>query len=327
MQSTAKPKQTDDPHDFVVVPSDQVKVAPSDAEITDLLRAAARRSEAGGGAGSNPTPSDQSGSAGVPAVDTRFRATAVNDDVSRASGRSSFGRQVTRVLVALLLALGISGAAMGWQVFGYTAKKAFARWLPQLALTTSIPFDKLWPGTESQREAAPAEPVAAEETPAQAAPAAPAQAATGSAATNTAAQPSDSAQLLQSMARDLANVSQEVQTLKASIAELKASQQQMMRERAAEQNTRAKLTATPPHSPAARKPAPVYSPTPTQLPPPPAYRPAPSYAPTQAAGSPLPAAQPYVPRAVEPPPPIPLQPQAEQGGLASVPRPPMPVQQ
>lgn len=43
MQSGVKPKATDDPHDFVVVPSDQVRVAPSDAEITDLLRAAARR--------------------------------------------------------------------------------------------------------------------------------------------------------------------------------------------------------------------------------------------------------------------------------------------
>jgi hypothetical protein len=325
MHSTANPKRTDDPHDFVVVPSDQVKVAPADAEITDLLRAAARRSETGSGSASSPA--DQSALAVVPALDTTFRASAVSEGVSRASRRSSFGRQVMRVLVALLLALGIGGAAMGWQVFGYAAKKAFARWLPQLALTTSIPFDKLWPGTDSQPEAAPAEPVAAEEAPAQAAPAAPAQAAADSAAANPAAPPSDSAQLLRSMARDLANVSQEVETLKASIAELKASQQQMLRDRTAEQNARAKLAATPPHPPAARKPAPVYSPTPTPLPPAPAYRPTSSYPPTQATGSSPPAAQPYVPRAVEPPPPIPLQPQTEQGGLASVPRPPMPVQQ
>src|SRR5579883_319666 len=161
MQSTAKPKRTDDPHDFVVVPSDQVKVAPSDAEITDLLRAAARRSETGSSTASNPSAlADQSGSAVVPAVDTTFRATAVNDEV-RASRRSSFGRQVIRVLVALLLALGISGAAMGWQVFGYTAKKAFAKWLPQLALTSSFPLDKIWSGTDSQEEAGATEQVAA----------------------------------------------------------------------------------------------------------------------------------------------------------------------
>jgi hypothetical protein len=320
MQSTAKPTRSDDPHDFVVVPADQVRVAPSDAEITDLLRAAARRSEAGGGAASSPAPADQSGSPGVPAVDTKFRATAVNDDVLRASRRSSFGRRAMRAFVALVLAAGITGAAIGWQAFGYTAKKAFAKWLPQLALTTSIPFDKLWPGADAQSDAASAEPVAAEESPVQAAPAAPAQAAADNASANAAAPPSDSAQLLQSMARDLANVSQQVETLKASIAELKASQQQIMRERAAEQNAKAKLAATPPHPPVARKPAPVYSPTPTPLGPAPVYRPAPS-SPTQATTSPS-AAQPYIPRAVEPPP-IPLQP--EQSG--SVPRPPLPVQQ
>ncbi len=319
MQSTAKTKRTDDPHDFVVVPSDQVKVAPSDAEITDLLRAAARRSETGSSTASNPSAADQSGSAVVPAVDTTFRATAVNDEV-RAARRSSLGRQVIRVLVAVLLALGISGAAMGWQVFGYTAKKAFARWLPQLALTSSFPLDKIWSGSDSHPQAAPTEQAAAEESPAQAAPAAPAQAA----ADNAAAPSSDSAQLLQSMARDLAAITQEVEALKASIAELKASQQQMMRERAAEQNARAKLAATAPHPPAARKPAPVYSPTPTPLGPPAAYRPGPSYTRTQATASPPPAAQPYVPRAAEPPP-IPLQPQTEPG-LAPVPRPPMPVQ-
>jgi hypothetical protein len=322
MQSTAKPKRTGEPRDFVMVPSDQVKVVPSDAEITDLLRAAARRSETGSG-----TASNRSGSAIVPAVDTTFRATDVNDDL-RASRRSSVGRRVMRAILALLLAAGIGGAAVGWQFFGYAAKKAFARWLPQMALTTSFSLDKLWPGTDSQPAAAPAEPVAAEEAPAETTPAAPAQATPDSAAVNAAtppAAPSDSAQVLQSMARDLANANQEIEALKASIAELKASQQQMIRERTAEQSAKARLAATPPHPPVARKPAPVYSPTPTPLGPAPAPRPAPSYAPAQAAPPP-PAAQPYVSRVVEPPP-IPLQPQTEQGGLASVPRPPMPVQQ
>jgi hypothetical protein len=60
MQSGVKPTATDGPRDFVVIPFDQVKVAPSDAEITDLLRTAARQHsetevraalEAGAGAG------------------------------------------------------------------------------------------------------------------------------------------------------------------------------------------------------------------------------------------------------------------------------------
>ena len=43
MQTGVKPKAASDGRDFVVIPSDQVQVATSDAEITDLLRAAARQ--------------------------------------------------------------------------------------------------------------------------------------------------------------------------------------------------------------------------------------------------------------------------------------------
>ncbi|HXD15006.1 MAG TPA: hypothetical protein VNU65_12585, partial [Xanthobacteraceae bacterium] len=116
--------------------------------------------------------------------------------------------------------------------------------------------------------------------------------------------------------------SQEVEILKASIAELKTSQQQMTRDlaKAPEQGAKAKMVTAPPRPPiaAVHKPAPSYSPTPTTAPP--AYRPAPSYSQVTQAPvappAPSTAAQPYVP-----PPPIPLQPQAEPA-----PRPPMPVQ-
>ena len=111
MQASATPKTTDDRRDFIVIPSDQVRVASSDAEITDLLRAAARQhSEAGSRATSDP---DATGS--VVAVDTTFRASAVNDDLP-ARG-SSFGRGLMRAVTALLLAAGITGAAFGWQFF------------------------------------------------------------------------------------------------------------------------------------------------------------------------------------------------------------------
>ena len=73
MHSSPNRKTTDDPHDFVVVPPDHVRVGPSDAEISDLLRAAARQhadQTAGAGSGSP-----------VPPVDTTFRATGVNDDL------------------------------------------------------------------------------------------------------------------------------------------------------------------------------------------------------------------------------------------------------
>jgi hypothetical protein len=331
MQSTAKRKATDDPHDFVVVSPDQVRVAPSDNdELTDLLRAAARQHSES----DNSTAPNRSGSAPVPAVDTTFRATAVNDD--QPARGTTFGRRAMRAIAALVLTIGIGAAALTWQTFGYAARKAVFKWAPQWAITASLPLEKLGLGTKS----APSDdPAVTDATPAQGAPegstpesGAAGNGSAGNTVANSAASSSDPAQLLQSMARDLANVSQEVEILKASIAELKASQQQTTRDiakvsdKAPEQNAKAKMVTAPPRPAvvAARKPAPIYSPTPTPAPPPAAYRAPPSYSPaTQAAvapPTPSTAAQPYVP-----PPPIPLQPQAEPG-FASVPRPPMPVQ-
>jgi len=331
MQSTAKRKATDDPHDFVVVSADQVRVAPSDHdELTDLLRAAARHHSESG----ESVPSDRSGSAPVPpTVDTTFRATAVNDDVP---GRSTtLGRRAMRAIAALVLTIGIGAAALTWQTFGYAAKKAVFNWAPKFAISASLPLEKLGLSAKSP----PADdPAAADATPAQAESTAegsvngapengtPGNAVAGNTLANPAASSSDPAQLLQSMARDLANVSQEVETLKASIAELKASQQQMTRDLAktSEQSAKAKMITAPPRPAVAavHKPAPIYSPTATPAPPPPAYRSAPSYSPAAVAPpTPSTAAQPYVP-----PPPIPLQPQAEPGFASAPPRPPMPVQ-
>jgi hypothetical protein len=315
MATGVKPKATDS-RDFVVIPSDQVRVAPSDAEITDLLRAAARQnSEAGPRAAS-----DSSGSLPVPAVDTKFRATAVNDDVP--ARKSSFGRRAFRAVAALLLTVGIGAAALSWQTFGYAAKKAMFSWAPKWAIAASLPLEKLGLASESTPSddpaaAAPATAAAPDQSPSD-------TSSSGNAATATAAPSSDTTQQLQSMARDLANANQQVETLKASIAELKASQQQMTRDLAkvSDQAAKAKIAVATPHPPA-HKPAPLYSststyaPAATPAPPPPAYRPASSSYPAPQAAV-APAAQPYVP-----PPPVQLQPEPGQG---PAPRPPMPVQ-
>ena len=316
MPTGVKPKATDS-RDFVVIPSDQVRVAPSDAEITDLLRAAARQnSEAGPRAAADSSPS---ASSSVVAVDTTFRATAVNDDVP--VRKSSFGRRAFRAVAALLLTLGIGAAALSWQTFGYAAKKALFTWAPKWAIAASLPLDKLGLASQSTPSddpavTAPATTAASDQSP-------PDSGSSANAAATTAAPPSDTAQQLQSMARDLATANQEVETLKASIAELKTSQQQMTRDLAkvSDQAAKAKVAATTPHPPV-HKPAPVYSststysPAATPAPPPPAYRSVlSSYPPPQAAAAP--AAQPYVP-----PPPVQLQPEP---GLGPAPRPPMPV--
>jgi hypothetical protein len=326
MQTSATPKAADDRRDFVVIPSDQVRVAPSDAEITDLLRAAARQhSEAEVRAALEA----EAGSA-VPAVDATFRATAVNEDVPGRKG--SLGRRVMRAFVAFLLALGIGGAALTWQTFGVAAKKALITWLPKSAIVALLPLDKLGLGPQSRPSDQPADAASPAEEAASPAETTADSGVPSNATTGAAAVSSDPAQQLQSMARDLANANQEIETLKASIAELKAGQQQMSRDLAkasdklAEQSAKAKVAATQPRLAAPHRPAPTFSPSATYVPsptpaPPTAYRPTPSSHATQAAVTPPPgAAQPYVP-----PPPIPLQPQADPGA-ASVPRPPMPVQ-
>jgi hypothetical protein len=95
-------------------------------------------------------------------------------------------------------------------------------------------------------------------------PAPPAQTAPEGVAPTTAALSPGEPQLLQSMARDLATVGQEIEQLKASTEQLKASQEQMSRDiaKAPVQNLRPKISAPPPRSAAAlaRKRMPPFPP-------------------------------------------------------------------
>ena len=301
MHSTLKPKQTDDPHDIVVVAPDVVQVAPADEELSNLLHDAARHlSDA-----RTRTGSDVAAGPAVPPVDPTFRPSAVND-VPVPGHLRSIGRGAIRAFTALLLAACIGVAGIAWQSWGDAAQQMIANWAPQFALTSSLPPEK--PGLSAQP--APSAVQAAAANPAPPQPAAPAQTAAEGVAPTAAAVSAESAQLLQSMARDLASVGQEIEQLKASIEQLKASQQQMSRDiaRASEQNLRPRVSAPPPRSATA-----------------PARKPMPPSPPPQAAAAPnLPqAAAASAPRQGEPQPQATAQPQAEQ--LSSVPRPPMPL--
>jgi hypothetical protein len=311
MHSTLKPKQTDDPHDIVVVAPDVVQVAPADEELSNLLHDAARHlSDA-----QTRTGSDVPAGAAVPPVDTTFRPSAVND-VLVPGHLWSMGRGAIRAFTALLLAACIGVAAFAWRSWGDAAEKKIAQWATQLVLTASLPPEK--PGLSAQPAAPAVQADAATAAPPQPAP--PAQTAAEGVAPSAAAVSAESAQLLQSMARDLASVGQEIGQLKASIEQLKASQQQLSREiakaseaksseaKASEQSLRPRISAPLPRSATA-----------------PARKPMPSPPPPQAAAAPtLPqAAAPSVPRQGEPQPQATAQPQAEQ--LSSVPRPPMPL--
>ncbi len=191
---------------------------------------------------------------------------------SAALGRlPSRGRPMLRGLIGLLLAACIFIIAFVSQSsHGDAAKLIFARWAPQLILTSSRPMEK--PGlpvqpSPSAVQVAAAEPVAAQPTPL-------AQTAPQDVAPTAAPVSPEVAQLLQTMARDLANVEQRIEQLKTSqeqmatdnaraVEQLKASQEQMTRliAKASEQNLRHKTSAPPPRLIASptRKPVPKLS--------------------------------------------------------------------
>jgi len=333
MQSTLKPKPADDPHDFVAVAPDTNRVVPAVEELSNLLRAAARHSA--------PQTSTEPGFGAappVPPVDTTFRAAAVNDvrnNAGIAGPRRSIGRQLARAFIALLFATCVGVFGFVWRSYGDAVTQMIATSAPQF-LSSLLPSEKAASSAQvaapavvadsASEDAAPSQPPAPQPAPPQPAPpqaAPPAQAAAESAAPAAAASSPDQGPLLQSMARDLAGLGQQVEQLKASIEELKAGQQQISHDvaKASEQNARPKLSALPPPRPAAPRPRRPMSP----LPPPQAAMapPLPQAVPPYV---PPPTTAPYAPRQSDYVPP-PTQGTAEPPDEASssVPRPPMPV--
>jgi len=319
MHFTLKQKQTDDPHDTLVVASDFVRVAPADEELSSVLHDAARylsdaQTRTGSDVPAGPIPAGPVPAGPIPAgpsvppVDTTVRPVAIND-VRVPRKRWSMGRAAVRGFTALLLAACIGGAAVAWQTHGDAAKQMIAAWAPPF-LISALPLEK--PGLPAQPAAPAVQADVANAAPSQPAPQA--QSAAEAVAPAAAALSAESAQL-QSMARDLAAAGQEIEQLKASIEQLKASQQQISRDVAkvseakapetrasevkpSEQNLRARKPAPLPRSAAApRKPLQPFPPQ---------------------------AAAPYPPPQPEPQPQTAAEPQADPE-LASVPRPPMPV--
>ncbi len=323
MQSTPNPKQ-DDPHDVLVLERDVVQ-ALAGRETSKPVhepRVGPRFDQRG------PVSSESAAAPSVPPVDTSFRATVTNK-VAVPGGPPSVGRRAVRGIAGLAVAICIGVAGAVWQAYGEAARQLVATWAPQSVSTPSPPDN---PGVAQQAAKPAAEASTATPAPTQAAPLG--QAPAGDVASTAAAASAEPAPSLQSMARDLANVSQQVEELKASIAELKASQDQMSRdvakgaEKASEQGPRPRISAPAtsasmprPLAAPTRRPAPLGRPShaaaAAPLPPPPA-----PYVPSQAAAryAPPPTAAPYVPRQVEPPPQATVPPPD-----ADVPRPPMPV--
>ena len=185
----------------------------------------------------------------------------------------SRGRPALRGLIGLLLTAGICTAAFAWQSYGETVRPMISRWAPQLAAASSSPSET--PKLADQQSPPAVQVAAADAAVSQLPP--PAQ----TAPQDVAAAPIavEQTQLLQTMARDLASVQQEIGQLKASQEELarenartaeqlKASQEQMARaiSSASEQNLRKTAAAATPNPPLpvakpARKPVSTLPPT------------------------------------------------------------------
>ena len=181
--------------------------------------------------------------------------------------RPSRGERAIRGFIGFLLAVCIGVAAFVWQspFYGDAARQIIARWAPQL-----VPTSSLSPGLPAQPSPPTVQAAAAKTAPPQPAPLA--QTAPEDVAPTAAALSPESAQQLQSMARDLAAVGQEIEQLKASqeqmardnahVAEqLKAIQEQMARDiaKVSEQNLRPKIPAPllRPATTPTRKPVPT----------------------------------------------------------------------
>ncbi|WP_431202947.1 hypothetical protein ACQ86E_29385 [Bradyrhizobium betae] len=233
--------------------------------------------------------------AAVPSVDTAVRVAASDGHGPRRQSAAS--KWLRGAFVTFLFAGGSAAATIAWEQHGDTVKPLLAQWTPALA--------SLLPATsqtaaETAAQAAPpaasaAAPAASDQTADQSAPPPAVQVAAAAPATT---QP-DATQSVQSMTRDLGLMAQQIEALKASIAELKAGQEQMAREMAKPKpvtearppgDPRGRVSALPPRAPArtappVRKPKPVVSHTylpasPAPLAPPP---------PSQAAAAPPPA--------------------------------------
>jgi hypothetical protein len=258
----------------------------------------------------------------APAVDAAVRVTASGGHVRRK--KSAAGRWLRGAFVTFLFAGGSAAATIAWQKHGDTAKQMLAEWKP--ALAELLPTTSQTAPVAAAQAATPEAQAATDQTTGQpAAQAAAAQPVTPPPVQVAAAAPAATqVDTVQSLTRDLGLMAQQIETLKASIAELKAGQEQMAREMAKPPAPKPVVEAKPPIDPRARVSAlPPRAAAPT---PPPVRKPKPVVSHTyMPASSPQPLAPPPPPSqaAAAAPPAATTQAVADDDG--PVVRPPMPL--
>ena len=155
----------------------------------------------------------------APPVDTTFRATSTAPVKEKA--RRSFGRRLVRGVIGVVLTACVAGVAMLWQSHGDVVRQIVTKSVAPLVVALLSRQDS--PAVEQPSDS----PV----VQASVVPRATAASAPQNAADNPTSSPSpEAAQLLQSLARELTSLRQDMEQMKAAIAELKASDDQMARE-------------------------------------------------------------------------------------------------
>ncbi len=175
----------------------------------------------------------------VPNVDTTFRAVS-GDNVMPAEARPALTSRVMRGVIGLLLTACLAGLAVFWQARGETAGAMIAQWAPSFVMALLPPRQD--PAIDQPSAAPAAEAIAA---PAAPPPPPPPQIAVD----NVNSDAAGASALLQSMTRDLTNLRQDLEQVKADIADLKARQEQMARKMAKASDPRPRGLPTPPVQP------------------------------------------------------------------------------
>jgi chemotaxis protein histidine kinase CheA len=256
------------------------------------------------------------------------------------------GGIVSRTLFTLCAGVAVT---IAWHTYADEAKEKLAQFVPQLFASTPAIAQGASPAEPQSQDAAAqaaaaSQPAAAEAAPAQAAatpPAQPAQPATAAApASAPAAQAPTQAALPPEVTQTIEAMSREIASLKQTVEQLKANQQQLSRDaaKAGEHESRRKpakqtsqtssaspqsqrapaatssSSSTPPYAAAVQR-AQASAP---YVPPPPAYRPSPAASGTVQRDA-------YIPPPPPAPAPVPRRLPPEPG-YENAPRPPMPLQ-
>jgi uncharacterized membrane protein YccC len=292
MNSTPDPKETE-PRDTPIAGADErlahaheeirradEQLALVSEQLAKMERDDARPLPARPGPQAPPTPSSPTQSSPAPSPTTQ------SPPAQSPSAQSPPERPARRGAVGMLLVACFVVAALALSAYGSGAKLVVARWAPQLVSTPSLPPESPTLAAQSApsivqvaaAETAPPPATPLQTTPPQATPPqatslAQAQTAPQDAAPAAPAAPPDQTQLLQTIARDLANLERTIEQLKASqqqmasdnskaIGELKATQEEMKRSLAKVSEQTPPKASPPPAQPvpALRRPERTYQP-------------------------------------------------------------------